>query len=99
VRLFFNPSKGTTLMNYKSLTLIAVLTSLLSLGGCASTSQLKAVEAKADQATATANAAAADAQAAKAMAQEAKDAAAAAQAKADETDAKVDRMFEKAMHK
>lgn len=86
-------------MNYKSLTAITLLASLLSLGGCASTSQMKSLEAKVDQATATANAAAADASAAKAMAEEAKAAAAAAQAKADETDAKVDRMFKKAMYK
>jgi len=86
-------------MNYKSLTALTLLASLVTLGGCASSSSVKTLQADVAKAQSTADAAAADASAAKAMAEKASADAAAAMTKAGETDAKVDRMFEKAMHK
>ena len=86
-------------MNYKTLTVLTLLVSLTTLGGCASSSSVKTLQADVVKAQTTADDAASEAAAAKALAEQASADAKAAMIKADETDQKVDRMFEKAMHK
>ncbi len=79
---------------------------MLLLSGCATTEQLKAVEATANSAAATANAAKAsadaamaEAKAAHAAADRAEAAANAAKAASEATSAKLDNMFNKSMQK
>lgn len=65
---------------------------VIGLAGCATTKDLEAVRAQAQQANTTAEAALKTAEEAKATAMEAK-------ATADTTESKIDRMFKKAMYK
>lgn len=85
----------------------SILAAVLALAsGCATTEQLNAVKATADQALSTANSASSSADRALSTANKALDAANSAQAAADAAQAcckansdKIDRMFEKAMRK
>ena len=71
----------------------------LGLAGCATTSDLDKVAAKADAAQSTANEALAKANSAQSTADQAMSTANAANQKADEANMKVERMFKKAMMK
>ncbi len=89
-----------------SLLLAVCLGGMLLLSGCATTEQLKAVEATANSAAATANAAKAsadaamaEAKAAHAAADRAEQAALDAKAASEATSAKLDNMFNKSMQK
>jgi len=96
-------------MKLSSITRIATagaLVALVSLTGCASSSDLDKLRSEIHDATATANDAKSTADAAKQEADAASSAAADAKSTADEakamseaTDAKLDRMFKKAMYK
>jgi len=71
---------------------LLVLFSAIGLAGCATTKDLEAVRAQAQQANATADAALKTAEEAKAIAQDAK-------MTSETTESKIDRMFKKAMYK
>ena len=75
------------------------LASLTILAGCASTSDLEALQADVQRANETASRAASDAAAAQRDAAAAKDAAEAARDTAQDTNEKLDRMFKKSMYK
>lgn len=75
------------------------LASLAILAGCASTSDLKALQADVQRANETASRAASDAAAAQRDAAAAKAAAEAARDTAQDTNEKLDRMFKKSMYK
>ena len=71
----------------------------IGLAGCATTKDLEAVRAQAQQANTTADASLKAAEEAKAIAQDAKATAQDAKATSETTENKIDRMFKKAMHK
>ncbi len=76
-----------------------MLVSLAGVTGCASTSDIEALQAEVAKANSTANQAAADAAEAKRDAAAARTAAEQARDSAQETNEKLDRMFKKSMYK
>jgi murein lipoprotein len=78
---------------------ILMTVSLAGLTGCASTSDLEALQAQVDKANSAASQAAADAAEAKRDAAAARTAAEQARDSAAETNEKLDRMFKKSMYK
>ncbi len=78
---------------------VLMMVSLAGLAGCASTSDMEALQAQVDKANSTASQAAADAAEAKRDAAAARTAAEQARDSAQETNEKLDRMFKKSMYK
>lgn len=83
----------------KTVLKVLPLTAVILLAGCASSSQIEEVDAKAMQAQSTADKALAAAAAAQRTADAALSAAKAAQASADAANEKVDRAFKRSMEK
>jgi murein lipoprotein len=84
---------------FKPATAALAIVLLGGLGGCASTSDMNALQAEVDKANAAASQAAADAASAKADAAAARTAAEEARDTAQDTNEKLDRMFKKSMYK
>ncbi len=83
----------------RTLTVVALASSLIGLTGCATTAQFEELQNKVNAVAADASAAKAEAAAANAKANDAVRIADEANRRSMETESKIDRMFKKAMHK
>jgi murein lipoprotein len=91
----------STLIRLRRQGLVIMAAALIGLSGCATTgnTDMAALKAQVDAASADASSAKADAAAARSTAADALRTANEAKATADDTETRVDRMFKKAMHK
>ncbi|HHH44528.1 MAG TPA: hypothetical protein ENK49_10360 [Gammaproteobacteria bacterium] len=86
-------------MSRNKVRIVLMMSVLVGMAGCATTSDLDALRADIQQANDTANSAAARADAASKEAAAASQTANEARASADEANSKIDRMFKKSMYK
>ena len=95
----FQQWSNTMRNKFKTATTGLVLVAITGLAGCATNSDLKALQAEVQKTNATANQAASDAASAKQDAAAARSAAEEARDTAQDTNEKLDRMFKKSMYK